>query len=97
MKNNENANVKEFKETVVNENNEAVEVVEIQKKGLFERFMALKTWQKVMVITLLTGAVAGGTFLIIKLIKNRPEAVAEAIDTVVSETAPEVAANVVNF
>ncbi len=81
-----NENIKEFTQDVVEKAEETAEIVEVKKKGLFERFMALKTWQKIAVITILTGAVAGGTFLIIKLINNRPEAVAEAIEQVAGET-----------
>ena len=81
-----NENIKEFTQDVAEKVEETVEIVEVKKKGLFERFMALKTWQKIAVITILTGAVAGGTFLIIKLINNRPEAVAEAIEQVAGET-----------
>lgn len=80
-----NENIKEFTQDVAEKVEETVEIVEVKKKGLFERFMALKTWQKIAVITILTGAVAGGTFLIIKLINNRPEAVAEAIEQVAGE------------
>lgn len=94
MKNNENANVKDFTEAVENVAEDTMEVVEVQKKGLLEKFMALKTWQKVAVITLVTGTVAGGAFVIFKLINNRPEVVAEAIETVAQST-PEVVAEVV--
>ena len=80
-----NENIKEFTQDVAEKVEETVEIVEVKKKGLFERFMALKTWQKIAVITILTGAVAGGTFLIIKLINNKPEAVAEAIEQVAGD------------
>lgn len=85
-----NENIKEFTQDVVeNQEEEQMEVI-IEKKTLFERFMALKTWQKIAVITLLTGAVAGGTWMIIKLINKKPEVVAEAIDTVVENSAEAV-------
>lgn len=86
-----NENIKEFTQDVVeNQEEEQMEVI-IEKKTVFERFMALKTWQKIAVITLLTGAVAGGTWMIIKLINKKPEVVAEAIDTVVENSAEAVA------
>lgn len=86
-----NENTKEFTQDVVeNQEEEQMEVI-IEKKTVFERFMALKTWQKIAVITLLTGAVAGGTWMIIKLINKKPEVVAEAIDTVVENSAEAVA------
>lgn len=85
-----NENIKEFTQDVVEKAEETAEIVEVKKKGLFERFMALKTWQKIAVITLLTGAVAGGTWMIIKLINKKPEVVAEAIDTVVENSAEAV-------
>ncbi len=85
-----NENIKEFTQDVVeNQEEEQMEVI-IEKKTVFERFMALKTWQKIAVITLLTGAVAGGTWMIIKLINKKPEVVAEAIDTVVENSAEAV-------
>lgn len=86
-----NENSKEFTQDVVeNQEEEQMEVI-IEKKTVFERFMALKTWQKIAVVTLLTGVVAGGTWMIIKLINKKPEVVAEAIDTVVENSAEAVA------
>ena len=85
-----NENIKEFTQDVEeNQEEEQMEVI-IEKKTVFERFMALKTWQKIAVVTLLTGAVAGGTWMIIKLINKKPEVVAEAIDTVVENSAEAV-------
>lgn len=93
MKNNENANVKDFNEAV-KDNAQDVEVVEIQKKGILEKFKALKTWQKVLVIFLLTGTVAISVKVIYDLINKRPEAVAEAIEKV-AQDGVEVVADVV--
>ncbi len=90
----QNENIKEFTQDTVETTDEAMEVA-IQKKGLFERFMALKTWQKIAVITILTGAVAGGTFLIIKLINNKPEAVADAIEQVAGEAVVDTVAQAI--
>lgn len=85
-----NENIKEFTQDVVeNQEEEQMEVI-IEKKTVFERFMALKTWQKIAVITLLTGAVAGGVWVVLRLINNKPEVVAEAIDTVVENSAEAV-------
>lgn len=85
-----NENIKEFTQDVVeNQEEEQMEVI-IEKKTVFERFMALKTWQKIAVVTLLTGAVAGGIWVVFKLINNKPEVVAEAIDTVVENSAEAV-------
>lgn len=95
MRTNEELKNMEANEALVNEAQETTEMVEVKKKGLLARFMALKTWQKVAVVTLLVGTVAGGTFVIIKLINSKPEAVAAAIDTVTSE-APEVISEVVD-
>lgn len=85
--------VVEMNENVAAEQ-DTIEVVEIQKKGLIARFKALKTWQKVLVIFLLTGTVAVSVTVIYKLINKKPEAVAQAIDAV-SATAPEVAATII--
>lgn len=93
MKNENNA--KDFNEAVVENNVADVEVVEIQKKGLIEAFKALKTWQKVLVIFLLTGTVAVSVTVIYKLINNRPEAVKDAIETVAGTTAEAIVGNAV--
>ena len=86
-------NIKEFTQEVANNENQETEVKAVAEKlGLIERFKALKTWQKVAVIVLLTGSTVGGIFLIRKLIGTRPEAVAEAIDAVVEN--PDVVADV---
>ena len=85
------ANAKEFTQDVVENMEDAIPVeIEKEKVGIWKRFLALKTWQKVAVVTLLTGAVAGGSFLIWKLIIDKPEVVADAIETVASETAEAV-------
>ena len=87
-------NIKEFTQEVANNENQETEVKAVAEKlGLIERFKALKTWQKIAVIALLTGSTVGGIFLIRKLISTRPEAVAEAIDAVVEN--PDVVADAV--
>ena len=59
-----------------------------QEKWLVSKWKSLKLWQKIMVIFILTGTVAGGVTVIYRLIKSKPEVVAEAIEQV--ENAGEV-------
>lgn len=72
----ENENIKEFTQET-----ETTEVV-VKKTNLIEKWNGLKIWQKALVIVLLTGSLAGGVAVIYKLIKDKPEVVAEAIDAV---------------
>lgn len=90
----ENENMKEFTpEETTNQEPETNVAPQEPKKELWliRKWKALKFWQKALVISILAaGSVAG----IYKLIKSKPEVVAEAIEQVAEN--PEVVSEVVD-
>lgn len=90
-------NIKEFTnevmETVEDVAEETTERVEQKQNWLIKKWNGLKLWQKIAVVVLLTGSIAGGIAVIYNLIKKDPKAVAEAIETVTEN--PEVVADAV--
>lgn len=84
-------NIKEFTPKEEATNQEKPEIVDAggkKEKWLVRKWKSLKPWQKIMVIFILTGTVAGGFTVIYKLIKSKPEVVAEAIEQVEKEAQP---------
>ena len=78
----------EMNKEITQETTEQQELPVEVKKGIIEKFKELPTWQKALVIAACAGMVVGGGALIFKIFKQKPEAVADAIEVVTND--PEV-------